>query len=262
MIRIAILSVEGRPVILLSDHFTPEPPQIFLEEDFSFDKVFRRQDPNSAIVQRMKFLIAAFALFLPVLTFAQGTSVAEAPVDARPQRMPGIFRLGLLGSYQLTQSSEKYENASNQDKKAGSLALMLGLGNGMFSLEAGVALLKFVDINSLKSSDGTPSPQYLVNSQYLCYPILVKWNYIEQPLASFFVKAGIMPLTFLNQPSDQLVKAASSSTLAVVGIGGTAAMSRSAALILDITGTQNMGPENAGIPKNAVSLGLGVSFDI
>ncbi len=177
--------------------------------------------------------------------------------------MPSAFRLGLLGSYVATGLRSGYENTVGTDKAAGSLSLMAGIGSGLLSLEAGVGVLKIADVAVLAQH------RYLVSSQYYAFPVWAKFNYIESSLASFFVKAGVMPVTlFTKESAIGGIETDTNSLLAIVGIGGTAALTGSLAFVLDITGFQNLGgpgnlgTENRGIPKTFVTLGAGLSLDL
>ncbi len=213
---------------------------------------------------RIHLLAVLMTLAFPFGAFAvEATSTTT--VDEVSTQMPSIFRLGLLGSYAVTPPLSGYENTASTDKSAGLLALMFGVGNGMLSLEAGAGVLKTAEVAIVTN----PEHRFLVNSQYYAFPVWAKFNYIERSLASFFVKAGVMPLTLFAQDSAiGIISSAKNSMLAVVGIGGTAALTKSLAFVLDITGFQNLGgpeklgTENRGIPKTFVTLGAGLSFDL
>ncbi len=211
---------------------------------------------------RNLILVVLMTLAIPVGALAvEGTSATT--VDEVSTRMPSAFRLGLLGSYVMTPLRSGYENTVGTDKTAGFLALMAGTGRGMLSLEAGVGVLKTADVVILADH------RYLVSSQYYAFPVWAKFNYIERSLASFFVKAGVMPVTlFAKESAIGGIETDTNSMLAIVGIGGTAALTNSLAFVLDITGFQNLGgpekfgTENRGIPKTFVTVGAGLSFDL
>ncbi len=72
-----------------------------------------------------------------------------------------------------------------------------------------------------------------------------------------------MPITLIEQASAVgEIEAAGQSTLGIAGFGGTSAIGEATAFILDISVMSNVGPENAGIPQTAATLGIGLTYDL
>ena len=139
--------------------------------------------------------------------------------------------------------------------------MLFGLGRGMFSLEAGVTFLKLADIVVHRDAS-LAARRLLVNTEYLGYPVALKWNYIDRPLSTFYMRFGAMPVTFVGQSGTSVFDAPKSSTLAIFGIGGTTSLSERFAFVLDINGYRNLGTQSAGIPRDSLTLGLGLSYDL
>lgn len=186
---------------------------------------------------------------------SDATSIASKP-SYSSAKMPSYFRVGFSGGVGLLPFDGKYENKLQTETSTGLVTLTAGLGKGMLSLEAGVAAFKTADI--LKSGDH----RLLVSSVYYGFPVYAKWNYIERPLATFFIKAGAIPVTIARQTEDAGLTSVQQSTLAIYGVGGSTEINDRLAFVLDITALQNLGEKGRGIPDSIVTLGAGLSFDL
>ena len=175
---------------------------------------------------------------------------------------PGFIRVGLLGAFVLTPPTAVYENTLVTDTAAGFGGLTIGLGSSTISFETGVSLFKLAAISTRTDSDKS-NHDFLLGSQYIGVPLEVKWNYIEHPLSTFYVKGGAVPLFLSKQTAgNEALASAPNATMAALGIGGTTPLSERAAFVLDISTLASLGAAKPGLPSFLAALGVGVSFDL
>lgn len=223
---------------------------------------------------KLIYLIIAGLLLAPLSAMAAPASSISTPIDYDEQ-MPGLFRIGLIGGYGLMTGDTSYGNGDkDQARPSGySVGLVGGFGRGMFSGEAGVMLMNIPSIVKLEDvqNDALVIRKELVNAEYVGIPLWAKYNYIEKPLATFFIKAGAIPIFLLSQSKDavlledgskQNMKFATMETLAVAGIGGTSALGKNTAFILDLSGFYSMTEAIEGVRNQGAMASIGLSFDL
>ncbi|MGE0632920.1 MAG: hypothetical protein AB7O96_10960 [Pseudobdellovibrionaceae bacterium] len=201
----------------------------------------------------MKLALFTLMMMFPLSLLANAFSTSMATIES--PRMPGTFRVGILGSMNVDSVEDR------------STTILAAVGSGMVSFEAGVSYLTMSDKIEVISIEGEEpaikekSVYIPVKASYVGIPVNLKWNYIEKPLATFYVKAGVMPIS-LNTQSKGDEPVGKQETLAVGGIGGTAAITKSTAFVLDITSLWNNGDKNQGIPSQSLHVGAGLSYDL
>jgi hypothetical protein len=121
---------------------------------------------------------------------------------ARLSKMPGLVRTSFLGGALLPMSP-----GDGDHKAAPASTALIGIGDGMISAEVGGMIAR----------SG--------NTTFFGAPVTLKYNYIEMPLSTFFVKVGALPLT---DGTHQTI-------LFNGGIGGTAPLTQQLAFVLDLS---------------------------
>ena len=147
---------------------------------------------------------------------------------------------------------------------------MLGVGNGAFTFEGGA--MYYRTSLALAMNDASGTYRATNDMHFVGIPVGAKWNYFERPLATFYVKGGVMP-SFLMSHSGGLEMAGPSGTLVYDpakndilgygGIGGTAPLGDSLAFVLDLAtyhGFQDL--DDNGTKSGFFSVGLGVSYEL
>ncbi len=220
-------------------------------------------------MKQMKLINAALiaaAFFVSAVSQAQMQNVSTA---AYSEKMPSSFRIGFLGAYGVVKPSG-FETTGNGDTTNASGSILASFGSGALSFEAGVSYsLIPIMIESKDASGG--KHKLLISSTYVGIPLALKYNYIEKPLASFFVKAGAAPMMLMSQtPSIATGDDGSTTSLeltetdfvALLGIGGTAPLTDSLAFLLDITGYYGMTEAYKDAKHQGLNIGIGLSYDL
>lgn len=186
-------------------------------------------------------------------------------------RQPGLFRVGPLLGPGFAITDEK-KDASAGDSLALFGGVMAGMGQGAFSFEVGAAYLKLSPILELRGEDGLDSFRYQLSTDYVGVPLWVKYNYIEKPLAVFFLKAGAIPMFLVGQGSKTAalndaspayeLSLADSDVLGVLGFGGTAPLGERLAFVLDLNLFYGMNEVVAGTRHQGALLNIGLSYDL
>ncbi|HVK62027.1 MAG TPA: hypothetical protein VM432_10770 [Bdellovibrionales bacterium] len=206
----------------------------------------------------MKLVYILIALLFPMTSLAS-TVTTTMKDDAQ---MPGLFRFGLIGAAMPYKIASDYENKNDSKAIPASATITAAVGRGTFSFETGVAYYQWTETATRNDETGA-SKRYLLNSQYIGVPLAVKWNYIEAPLSTFFIKLGATAMSLLGQSTgEEFALTPEQTTFAVVGLGGTTDLSESVAFVVDLSLMRDLGEENHGIPQMPVSLGVGFSYDL
>ena len=189
--------------------------------------------------------------------------------DAESMRkMPRWFRIAVVAGPGLYAGEKNFEN-DNSNLSSLNASIMLAAGRTTFSFELGGTFLNVP--YALGINDGFGTHRSLVNVQYVGVPLILKYNYIEQPLASFFLKAGAIPVRVISQSSKQVTLKdglkhdailPESDILAVAGFGGTSEITPSMAFIIDFTGFYGTTASEAGSHAQGITGSVGLSFEI
>ena len=220
-------------------------------------------------VRKLFGFITAFSVVLSgASALAQGPSNGETiqthlfHKKSMDPTNPSFIRVGLLGAFVLTPPSAVHENALVTDTSGGFGGLTIGLGSSTISFETGVSLFKIATISTRIDADQSKH-DFLLGSSYIGVPLEVKWNYIEKPLSTFYVKGGAVPLFLSKQTTgNEVLESTANATMAALGIGGTTPLSERAAFVLDISTLSSLGAAKPGLPSFLAALGVGVSFDL
>jgi hypothetical protein len=199
-----------------------------------------------------------------------GTSKLQREVfDPETMRkMPRWFRMAIFGGSGLYPGEKNFEN-DNSNLSSVNANIMLAVGRQTFSFEIGGAFLNVPYAIGVKDEFGTH--RALVNVQYVGVPVILKYNYIERPLASFFLKTGAIPVAVVNQSQNQVtlkdglahdVVLPKNDILAVAGFGGTSEISSSTAFIVDFTAFYGTTASDSGSHVQGLTGSVGLSFEI
>ncbi len=203
-------------------------------------------------------LLTTIALMFPIIGWATPSVVYEN--SASRVQSPSFVRVGILGGMGLIPPSDPGENGLIGKQPFAGL-LTVGLGKGTWSLDTGVGVMTMTGVFARTDADHSVH-QITMGTDYLVVPVCVKWNYIERPLATFYVKAGAAPISAMDKTQQGGITPAASSTLGIIGLGGSSELGQSTAFVLDLMGAQNLGSDNAGIPKFNAILTVGLSYAI
>jgi hypothetical protein len=196
------------------------------------------------------------------------TSVIEYPTSSSIEvKQLSFTRISIVGA-------TAFQDLSTNDTPKGFAGSVLAdFGRGMFSLQTGVQFLDIPAVVQISDSDPTlASHRKDITSAYVGVPIIAKYNYIEQPLAVFSLKLGVMPVTLINNQDPIVYKDATQSNsvslstndvIALAGFTGTAPIGDSSAFVLDGTyfrGTTAIDQNNS--INQGVMFGLGFQFSL
>jgi hypothetical protein len=259
------LSLIGGKKLKISKHYD-------LDEAEDEAKVMKQIKVVAHIFISISFLMAPY-----LANAEQGREKGQEAVLAAAfpfvhEQMPSAFRLMLLGGAGLGTDSGKLFKQNNHDGDSYYGSLLAGFGRGMFSFETGVMYLKAPMVAKLNNNIDDSSRVVLLASEYLGVPVYVKYNYIEKPLATFFVKAGVVPISLINSPPDKYASVGDNQSitpvdrdiLTIIGFGGTAPLDdTTSAFVLDISAFYGSSAYNSrGDHNQGVLIGAGFSFDI
>ncbi len=184
------------------------------------------------------------------------------------RRMPSPFRLSFLGGAGLYIGEKNFEN-DNQNLTGISGNILLAYGQNSISFETGATFLNAPYAAGSKDENGTH--RALVNVQYVGVPLIIKYNYIERPLASFFVKVGAIPVMVVRQSNREVILKDGRSNpvvlpkndvLAVAGFGGTSELTNTTAFVVDFTAFYGTTPSDANSHVQGLTGSLGLSFEL
>ena len=167
-----------------------------------------------------------------------------------------ILFLTVTGHYVMTPPVGGYENTTSTDLTGNSGGISLGYRFSEFSIEAGVE--HFKDAWRAPYSLNGVTHLELVNYESMGIPLIAKWNYLEDQLAMFYVKAG--GCVNFNVVSTDTDLVPTSYVSSIVGVGGTSQLNESIAFILDFSVIQNFG--FSSFPNPNVSAGIGFLFSL
>ncbi len=235
-------------------------------------------------------LVIAFSLAISFLTsfdIALGAVTEEktrlSNLDSSESHFPSLVHLAVqLGNAKdLRADQTSYESGREKFDQTFMGAVLLGIGRGIVSFEAGAMYLNLAsDIGYQDVNLSTH--HFATTNEYIGIPMWLKLNYIERPLASFFFKLGAIPVFLQNQKqiipvnrnvSDRdkqlllernvptSVSIAQSDTLAIAGLGGTAPISDSVAFLVDLSYVYGLsGIDQVGSRNQSALLNAGLLF--
>jgi hypothetical protein len=149
--------------------------------------------------------------------------------------------------------------------------VLAGFGQGALSVEAGAMYMKMPSVAGIQQDADDSSHSVLLNGEYVGLPVWVKYNYIEKPLSTFFVKGGAVTAFLVNQQSElitlptggvQKVNLASNDVMALVGIGGTTPLNERLAFVLDLSAFYGLQEAVSGARNQGFLLNIGLSYDL
>ena len=178
------------------------------------------------------------------------------------QKFPSNFRVQLSAGGDVTATSNK------TNLTAGAL---LTYGKGMLSVETGMVGISLTDlIPSDKTTSGSDQKLQLI---YAAVPLVAKFNYIEKPMDTFSLKAGVVAAFLVNSSVSKdltgtakdgsQVSLGSAMTFAVVGFTGTTDLSEDKSVAFVVDGQILKGltkADSVGGQFSAFTLSLGILF--
>jgi len=159
-----------------------------------------------------------------------------------------MMRVTVVGG--IVTSPSLGSNSSNASSGGGG-SLLADVGSGRWSVEFGAQFIAMPTIVKTTNANfvapnGAAQSQILntVDTQYVGVPLLVKFNYIENPHASFSLKAGVMPATMVgakqqttfydpNTGGQTDLQLPQSDIFAVAGFTGTAPLAGAFSFVVD-----------------------------
>jgi hypothetical protein len=227
--------------------------------------------------------ILAILMLAPLPSLADTMADLSTVVSTRALKpyneMPGTMRVGVIGGWAAA-LGDLSENVTSEGEKVSPSGLMgglvVGFGDSLFSFETGALYVTLPGVTQVseitdEATEETNESRVLINSQYVGVPLWLKYNYIEKPLASFYLKAGAIPLLLVAQDREQLeltdgsifdLSLSKAQVLATVGIGGTSPINDHLAFVLDIMGFYGVIQEEGRTPYQGVIGSVGLSYDL
>ncbi len=211
-------------------------------------------------------------LILPSHSEAQTSSQKLATKSSSRHRFPGMFRVGpLVGPGMMAEQKDTQDNGTKTDKNVFVGGLIAGLGQGAFTIESGAMYMRMPSLAGIQQDQQDAKHTVLLNGEYVGIPVWAKYNYIEKPLSTFFVKGGAITAILVNQQNElvtlptggvQKVNLATNDVMAVVGFGGTTPMNENLAFIVDVSAFYGLQEVVSGARNQGFLLNLGLSYDL
>ena len=186
-----------------------------------------------------------------------------------PNHYDSFMRVTILGGASLPDSS------AEKPTPAPGGGVYVDFGTGMFTFEAGVQYLGIPGKVQISGTDPAAATTAVsITSQFVGIPLVLKYNYIEQPQASFSLKVGAMPAMMINNQDMITTTDATQTTssgltlnqmeyLAIAGFTGTAPIADSTAFVID--GTYYYGLtkiDESGSRNQAAAFSVGLRFSL
>jgi hypothetical protein len=204
-------------------------------------------------------------------------SVGQIENENPNLRYPSNVRLILTGGSHAVAKGMSGESGAKQPGAADlttgmAFSALLGFGHGMFTFETGISSLAQPFAFDLEIAPGK-TQRFGVNTQSLAIPVLVKFNYFEKYLSTFFLKAGAERLIIQGASEFQFTPVGLTSTVSnsvareswvgVFGLGGTAELTQSVAILLDLTYHRGFAPiDTNGTRAEAYTASAGLSINL
>ena len=226
------------------------------------------------MIQFRRFAIAACLAISPTAARAQADESSLIGKLSVPEyrQSPSSARAAILigpGLGDLTGGGAKnYQSGGDRLNQGFAGSVALSFGRGLITGEIGAGVVRVPSVILTSGADGK-SVQRAVLSDYVGAPFAIKLNYVERRMASFFLKAGAMPIQLISSPEAPSFGTAPGidfqpdDVLIIGGIGGTTALTDALSFILDISHYWGAKPIYKDGPKTDVFVAtVGLSFEL
>ncbi len=193
------------------------------------------------------------------------------------RRFPTWLRLSLSGGLGLRRINGpndeqlEYDSGEPTSLRAASASLLLSIGRSWITFESGLSYLRMPFV--LKTRNENTIYRHIEAGDYVGIPALLKLNYHEGGLGSFYAKGGVIVADLKNSRKNLILETdagptgrahlPSTDTISVVGIGGTTALSDNTAFLLDISHYQGHARlDEMGSKSQSIVFSGGVSFNL